>query len=56
VRPEIFRAFTRTEWAELRAHTPLTVSESDLAALQSIDEHLQGVRVLRARRRRSTVS
>jgi type I pantothenate kinase len=37
-RPETFLHFSRTEWAQLRSNTPLTVSEADLAALRSIDD------------------
>ena len=32
--------FSHDEWAELRASTPLTLSESDLARLRGINEHL----------------
>ena len=32
--------FSRTEWAELRASTPLTLSEADLAELQGLNEQL----------------
>ncbi len=33
-----FTAFSRAEWAALRANTPLTLSEADLAALRSVNE------------------
>jgi type I pantothenate kinase len=33
-------SFTHDEWAELRAATPLTLSEADLARLRGINEHL----------------
>ncbi|HET6794039.1 MAG TPA: type I pantothenate kinase [Acidimicrobiales bacterium] len=33
-----FRAFTREEWARLRAATPLTLSEDDLAALRGLND------------------
>lgn len=32
--------FSRAEWAELRASTPLTLSEADLAELQGLNEQL----------------
>jgi len=32
--------FERAEWARLRANTPLTLSESDLAALQGLNERV----------------
>ena len=32
--------FSHDEWAELRASTPLTLSEADLAGLRGINEHL----------------
>jgi len=33
-----YRAFTREEWALLRADTPMTLSEQDLGRLRSIDD------------------
>jgi type I pantothenate kinase len=35
-----YEAFTRTEWAALRANTPLTLSEEDLASLRGVNEQL----------------
>lgn len=35
-----FATFPRDEWARLRAQTPLTLSEADLAAIRGINEHL----------------
>lgn len=35
-----FATFTRDEWARLRAQTPLTLTEADLAALRGINENL----------------
>ncbi len=35
-----FASFPREEWARLRAQTPLTLSEADLAALRGINERL----------------
>lgn len=35
-----FATFSREEWAKLRAQTPLTLTEEDLAALRGINEHL----------------
>ena len=35
-----FADFSRAEWARLRASTPLTLSDSDLAHLRGINEHL----------------
>lgn len=35
-----FESFSRTEWAALRAATPLTLDEGDLETLRGINEHL----------------
>ena len=35
-----YTSFSRTEWAGLRASTPLTLSEADLAELQGLNEQL----------------
>ena len=35
-----FLSFTRDEWAELRATTPLTIRERDLEALRGINERI----------------
>jgi type I pantothenate kinase len=38
--PDRYVAFTRAEWAKLRASTPLTLGEDDLAHLRGINERL----------------
>jgi type I pantothenate kinase len=38
--PSPYVSFSRDEWARLRAATPLTLDESDLAALRGINEQL----------------
>lgn len=38
--PSPFVRFTRDEWSRLRASTPLTLSESDLAQLRGINERI----------------
>jgi type I pantothenate kinase len=38
--------FTRAEWAELRANTPLTLSEADLAELQGLNDQLSLAEVI----------
>lgn len=35
-----YHRFGRTEWAELRSNTPLTLSESDLASLRGLHEQI----------------
>ena len=34
----LYRAFTRQQWAALRAHTPLTLSTTELAQLRGVNE------------------
>lgn len=44
IRPEDaarYIAFDRTEWADLRASTPLTIRERDLAELRGINEYIE---------------
>ena len=43
-----FRYFTREEWASLRSHTPLSLSDEELAALRSINERLSLTEVAEA--------
>src|SRR5215813_99957 len=38
MRPEAHRIFTRSEWAELRANTPLTLTQDDLLSLRGLNE------------------
>ena len=40
MRPEAHRIFTRTEWAELRANTPLTLTQEDLLSLRGLNERV----------------
>src|SRR5215475_12239431 len=40
MRPEAHRIFTRTEWAQLRANTPLMLGQEDLTALRGINERV----------------
>jgi len=35
---DTYQEFSRSEWAALRAHTPLTLSQEDLASLRGINE------------------
>ncbi len=47
IRPDLggtlspFRHFTRAEWSHLRADTPLTLDEADLAKLRSLNDPIQ---------------
>ncbi len=43
-----YTSFDRTEWARLRATTPLTLSEADLAELQGLNEQLSMQEVVEA--------
>jgi len=47
-RPELspYRMFTREEWAKLRADTPMTLSEEDLAKLSGINERVSAEEVV----------
>ncbi|HKV16859.1 MAG TPA: type I pantothenate kinase, partial [Reyranella sp.] len=38
MRAGAYRTFTRSEWAKLRANTPLTLTQDDLASLRGINE------------------
>jgi type I pantothenate kinase len=38
MRPEAYQTFTRAEWAELRANTPLTLTQEDLLLLRGLNE------------------
>jgi len=38
MRSDTYQQFSRTEWALLRAHTPLTLSQKDLVSLRGINE------------------
>jgi type I pantothenate kinase len=38
MRPETYHTFTRADWAQLRANTPLTLSQDDLVALRGLNE------------------
>jgi type I pantothenate kinase len=38
MRSDAYQKFNRTEWASLRAHTPLTLSREDLVSLRGINE------------------
>ena len=38
MREDAYRTFTRAEWAELRANTPLTLAEADIAALRGVND------------------
>lgn len=38
MRSDTYREFDRTEWASLRAHTPLTLSQEDLVSLRGVNE------------------
>jgi type I pantothenate kinase len=38
MRPETYHTFTRAEWAQLRANTPLTLSQDDLVSLRGLNE------------------
>jgi type I pantothenate kinase len=40
VEPSRYQSFARTDWAKLRANTPLTLSERELDQLRGINEHL----------------
>jgi type I pantothenate kinase len=38
MRPETYHTFTRADWAQLRANTPLTLSQDDLVSLRGLNE------------------
>ncbi|MFC7607588.1 hypothetical protein [Teichococcus aestuarii] len=38
--PPAYRVFPRAEWAELRANTPLSLSDEDIAGLRGLTEQL----------------
>ena len=38
MRPEAHQVFARKEWAQLRANTPLTLTQEDLLALRGLNE------------------
>jgi type I pantothenate kinase len=38
MRPEAHQSFTRSEWAQLRANTPLTLTQEDLLSLRGLNE------------------
>lgn len=40
MRPEAYQTFSRTEWAKLRANTPLTLSQEDLLSLRGLNERV----------------
>jgi type I pantothenate kinase len=40
ITPSHFQRFSRAEWSGLRASTPMTLDEADLAELRGINEHL----------------
>jgi len=40
MRPEAHRIFTRSEWAQLRANTPLTLTQEDLLSLRGLNERV----------------
>jgi type I pantothenate kinase len=40
MRPEAYQTFTRSEWAELRANTPLTLTQEDLLSLRGLNERV----------------
>jgi type I pantothenate kinase len=40
MRPEAYRTFTRAEWAQLRASTPLTLTQEELLALRGLNDSL----------------
>ncbi len=37
---QVYISFTRSEWAKLRANTPMTLSEADLQELRGVNEHI----------------
>jgi type I pantothenate kinase len=37
-RPPRYHVFTRTDWASLRANTPLELSDADITALRGLNE------------------
>jgi type I pantothenate kinase len=38
MRPEAYQTFTRSEWAQLRANTPLKLTQDDLLSLRGLNE------------------
>jgi pantothenate kinase len=40
MRPEAYQTFTRSEWAQLRANTPLTLTQGDLLSLRGLNENV----------------
>ncbi|HZY52942.1 MAG TPA: type I pantothenate kinase [Reyranella sp.] len=38
MRDDAYRTFTRAEWAKLRANTPLTLAEADIASLRGVND------------------
>ena len=40
MRADAYRTFTRAEWALLRANTPLTLTETDIASLRGINDQV----------------
>jgi type I pantothenate kinase len=40
MRSQTYQAFSRAEWALLRANTPLTLTEDELVALRGLNEHV----------------
>src|SRR3984957_6538035 len=38
MRPEAYQTFTRSEWAQLRPNTPLTLTQDDLRSLRGLNE------------------
>ena len=40
MRAEAYQTFTRTEWAALRANTPLTLTHDELASLRGVNDRV----------------